>query len=46
MFRKLYSGLAVSQREDPFLEYSSKPRMEDLALAWISFGDMRLCSSF
>ena len=46
MFRKLHSGLAVSQREDPFLEYSSLPRMGDLAFAWVSFGDMGLCSSF
>lgn len=46
MFRKLHSGLAVSQREDPFLEYSSPSSMGDLALAWISFGGMMLCSSF
>ena len=32
MFRELRSGLVISQRKHPLLEYSSLPRMGDLAL--------------
>lgn len=32
MFRKLHPALAVSQREDLFLEYSLPPRTRDFAL--------------
>lgn len=32
MFRKLHPGLAASQREDLFLEYSFPPRTRDFAL--------------
>lgn len=46
MFRNLCSGLAVSQGKDPFLEYSSLPRMGDPSLGWVSFEAIRLCSSF
>lgn len=42
MFRNLRSELAVSQREEPFLEYSSLCRMGDLALGWVFLEPMRL----